>query len=207
MSVLRQKLLRVAFAAFLVWGTSGALLATAQEAGDAHHAAAGEEHHEAHHAPAISDLIIPAINFSIYLFIVIQYVIPAMREFLRRRQADIVQAESESAAALAKAEQSVAASKKRLSSLQSEANGIRQDLEVIATRQAERLLAQAEEGGKRRLADAALVAEQERRRALADIRAEVAAKATALAETRIRSALTADDQRIFVQQFLKDAAR
>ena len=58
-----------------------------------------------------------------------------------------------------------------------------------------------------RYPDAALVAEQERGRALAEIRADVAGKATDLAERRIRSALTADDQRTFVQQFLKDAAQ
>ena len=214
MSAVRRKLALVA-ALLLVLGSAGATSsAWAEEAGDAHHAAAehrdaATEHHDdhAHHAPALSDLFIPAINFSIYLFIVIRYVIPAMREYLRRRHADIVQAESESAAALIKAEQSLAGSKARLAGLETEANAIRQDLVAIATRQGERLVAQAEESGKRRLDDAGLVAEQERRRALADIRAEVAAKATALAEGRIRSALTADDQRTFVQQFLKDAAQ
>lgn len=201
----------LALIAFLALFTGGASVESpwAEESGDAHHAAAEGEHHDAHehHAATLSDLFIPAINFSIYLFIVIRYVIPAMREYLRRRHGDIVQAESESAAALAKAEQSVANSKARLAGLQNEANAIRQDLVAIATRQGERLVAQAEESGKRRLADAALVAEQERRRALADVRAEVAAKAAAIAEGRIRSALTADDQRTFVQQFLKDAVR
>jgi F0F1-type ATP synthase membrane subunit b/b' len=200
-------------AALLVCGVGAATLASAEEAGDAHHAAAGAEHHggaenhEGHHAPALSDLFIPAINFSIYLFIVVRYVIPAMREYLRRRQADIVQEAAESSTSLAKAEQSVATSQARLAGLQTEAESIRQDLVVIANRQAERMLAQAEESGKRRLADATLVAEQERRRALADIREEVAAKATALAEARIRGALTDADQRSFVQQFLKDASR
>jgi F0F1-type ATP synthase membrane subunit b/b' len=211
-SAVRRTLALVAVLA-LVLGSAGA--PWAEEAGDAHHSAAAEHHdaatahHDdhAHHAPVLSDLFIPAINFSIYLFIIIRYVIPAMREYLRRRHADIVQAESESAAALVKAEQSLAGSKARLAGLQTEANAIRQDLVAIATRQGERLVAQAEEGGKRRLDDAGLVAEQERRRALADIRAEVAAKATALAEGRIRSALTADDQRTFVQQFLRDAAQ
>lgn len=196
------------FMMFLSVGTPSTLCASAEEAGDPHHAAdAAADHHESHHASALSDLFLPAINFSIYLFIVVRYVIPAMREFLRRRHSDVIQAESESSAALASAEQRVSASKARLGNLAAEASSIRQDLFDIATRQAERLVTQAEESGKRRLADAALVAEQERRRAFGDIRAEVAAKATALAEGRIRSALTTDDQRTFVQHFLKDAAQ
>jgi F0F1-type ATP synthase membrane subunit b/b' len=207
MSALRRHVRLALFAAFLVWGAGGTPMIAAEDVPGAHHAAAGAEHHDAHHEAALSDLFIPAINFSIYLFIVIRYVIPAMREYLRRRHADIVQAASDSSVALASAEQSLTKSKARFSRLQTESDAIRQDLILIANRQGERLLAQADESGKRRLADAALLAEQERRRALADVRAEIATKATQLAEGRIRTALTADDQRTFVQQFLKDASR
>lgn len=173
--------------------------------GDAQH---GEGHHDDahHHAPALSDLLFPAINFAIYLVIVVRFVIPAMREFLRRRRADVVQAESEGSAALARAEQDLAAKKARLASLKTEAESLRQDLVAIATRQGERVVAQAEESGKRRVADAQLLAEQESRRALGEVRAELAREAANLAEQRIRTALTADDQRTFVQQFLKEAA-
>lgn len=173
--------------------------------GDVQH---GEEHHgdAHHHAPALSDLLFPAINFAIYLVIIVRFVIPAMREFLRRRRADVVQAEAEGSAALARAEQDLAAKKNRLAGLKAEAESLRQDLVAIATRQAERVVAQAEESGKRRVADAAILAEQESRRALGEVRAELAREAANLAEQRIRTALTADDQRTFVQQFLKEAA-
>ena len=174
----------------------------------AHHEADAGAHHEDahHHAPALSDLLFPAINFAIYLVIVVRFVIPAMREFLRRRRADVAQAESEGSAALARAEQDLAGKKTRLAALQSEADSLRQDLVAIAIRQGERLTTQAEDSGKRRVADAALLAEQETRRALAGVRAELAREAAGLAEQRIRTALTSDDQRTFVQQFLKDAS-
>ncbi len=179
---------------------------TTGHADDAAHHDAGAHHGDAdHHAPSLSDLLFPAINFAIYLVIIVRYVIPAMREFLRRRRADVVQAESEGSAALAQAEKGLAAKKARLAGLKAEAEGLRQDLVAIATRQGERVTAQAEESGKRRVADASLLAEQESRRALADVRAELAREATGLAEQRIRTALTSDDQRTFVQQFLKDA--
>ena len=178
--------------------------ATDPPASDSHHEQAA--HHESeHHAASLSDLLFPAVNFSIYLLIVARYVIPAMREYLRRRQSDVLHAQSESRAALSHAEQGITASKARLAALNAETEGIRQDLVAIATRQAERLTAQADDTGRRRLADAALVAEQERRRALAGVRAEIADAAVAIAERQIRGALTPDDQRSFVQQFLKDA--
>ena len=174
-------------------------------AGAAEHGAA--EHHEAgHHAAGVGDLLFPAINFAVYLVIVVRYVIPAMREYLRRRQADIVQAKAESEAALTQAERALAASKGRLAGLAAERDAIRQDLIAIATRQGERLKSQAEETGTRRLADASLLGEQERRRALATLRADLAKAAADLAQEKIRGALTAADQRAFVQQFLKEAA-
>jgi F0F1-type ATP synthase membrane subunit b/b' len=78
---------------------------------------------------------------------------------------------------------------------------------AAATRQAERLQVDAVTSGKRRVADAGMVADQERQRALAAVRAEIAALATEMAESRLRTLLSPDDQRAFVQQFLKDAPR
>lgn len=219
MTALRAMLSTGAFLIALSFAITPVFLAASPVvAADTHHEAAaghGEDaaHHDAeahgdahHHAPALGDLLFPAINFAIYLVIVVRFVIPAMREFLRRRRVDVVQAESEGSAALARAEQDLAAKKERLAGLRAEADGLRQDLVAIATRQGERLTAQAEESGKRRVTDAALLAEQEGRRALSEVRAELAREATGLAEQRIRAALTPDDQRTFVQQFLKDAA-
>jgi len=204
-TVLRRTVLFAVLAVLVAAGTPVVLHAAQEPASNAQHGA--ETHHESgHHTPALGDLLFPAINFSIYLVIIVRFVIPAMREYLRRRRADIAQVASESSAALASAEQAVNATKVRLASLKSEADGIRQDLVAIAERQAQRLIAEAEETGNRRLADASLVAEQERRRAGAEIRADIARAASALAEERIRAVLTPDDQGTFVRQFLKDAA-
>jgi len=97
------------------------------------------------------------------------------------------------------------AARTRASTVATERDGIRRAIVAAATRQAERLRVQAEETGKRRVADAVLVAEQERRRAVQEVRAEVATLATQLAESRLRAALTSDDQRAFIQRFLAEA--
>jgi F0F1-type ATP synthase membrane subunit b/b' len=199
-----RRLLPLAVLALLLTVASP-LAVTATAAAEEHHEAATGHEASGHHAPSIGDLMFPAINFAIYLVIIVRFVIPAMRDYLQKRDADIIQAAAESSAQLTRAQADLAASQARLAQLPKEADGIRQDLIAIATRQGERLKAQAEETGARRLADAALLAEQERRRALDAIRADLATAATRLAEGRIRVALTSDDQRGFVQQFLKDA--
>jgi F-type H+-transporting ATPase subunit b len=166
---------------------------------------AEEAHHQGAHAPNVTELLFPAINFAIFVVIVIKYVIPAMREYLRRRAQDVTAVITESSAALADAEALMSSTRARSDSVATERESIRRDLVASATRQGERLREQAEETGKRRLTDAALVAEQERRRAWQEVRAEVATRATELAESRLRDALSANDQREFAQQFLKEA--
>ena len=156
---------------------------------------------------SVTELVFPAINFALFAVIVVKYVIPALREYLRRRAEDVTATITQADAALADAEALMASTRTRAQAVAAERASICDDLVTTATRHAERLRAQAEETGKRRLADAALVAEQERRRALGEVRAEVAALATELAESRLRGALSADDQRAFVEEFLEEAPR
>ncbi len=188
-----------------VCGVVTALLASAL-ASPAVALAMKEAGHGEHHAPGIGDLFFPAINFAIYGFVIVKYLVPALREYLRRRRESLLVEVRDATASLTAAEQAVADAKKRAGALAAERDSIRADLATAASRQAERLLAQAEEGGRRRLADAAVVAEQERRRALQGVRGELADLAVALAEKRIREALSERDQHEFVRRFLKDAA-
>jgi F0F1-type ATP synthase membrane subunit b/b' len=149
--------------------------------------------------------LFPAINFAIYAVLVVRYVVPALREYLRRRSSDLAAATAEAHTALTAAEESHRAATARHGAIAGECETVRRDLEVLANRQAERLQADAEVTGKRRLADASLVADQERRRAFDSVRAEIATLATEIAESRIKGALSDGDQRAFVERFLKDA--
>jgi F-type H+-transporting ATPase subunit b len=173
-------------------------IGTALASDDAGHAAP-------HHADP-TDLLLPAVNFTIFAVIVARYVVPALREYLRRRSADIGAATQEAARALATAEREHADARQRLAHVGRESESIVRDMVAAAERQAERTRQYAEETGRRRLADAELVADQERRRALAQLREHVAAIAVDRAESRIRGSLTADDQRAFVRDFLERTA-
>jgi F-type H+-transporting ATPase subunit b len=194
---MRRESLRVAVAlSTLGLAPVGPLFAAEGEAEEVHHDA---------HAVSVSELLFPAINFAIFAVILVKYVVPALREYLRRRADDIVSAAASARTLLAEAETLISAARARFSGVASEREAIRNDLVTAAKRQAERLHEQAEETGKRRLADASLVAEQERRRALEEIRAEIATLATSLAESRLRAVLSSDDQRVIVRQFFEDA--
>jgi F0F1-type ATP synthase membrane subunit b/b' len=170
----------------------------AEEGGHAAHAAE-------HHAPSITELLFPAINFALFMVIIVKYAIPAMREYLHRRHEEVSTAAHDAAAALAEAERGVTTVRGRLASIAAEREAITQDLVAIATTHADRARLHAEEAGQRRVRDASVLAEQERRRALAEVRAEMATRATSLAEARIRGALSPDDQAAFVRSFLQDA--
>ena len=166
--------------------------------------AAEEAAHGGHHVPTVADLLFPAINFAIFAYIVGRFLVPAIREYLRRRRDEIVADVQAARSALNNAEHALASVRERLNVLEAEAEGIRNDLVAVATRQTERLHVSAEESGKRRLEDARLLAEHERRRDLQAIRGETAALATSIAERRIRAMLSPDDHRAFVRQLLED---
>jgi len=169
-----------------------------------HASAAEEAAHGGHHVPSVGDLLFPTINFAIFLYIVVRFLVPAVREYMRRRRDEIVSDVQAARDALSNAERTLASAKERLSVLEAEAESVRNDLLAVAARQTERLHASAEESGKRRVKDARLLAEQERRRALQMIRGETAALATRIAERRIRATLSPDDHRAFVRQLLED---
>ena len=189
------------------WRLAGVMALVATMVAPALVWAAGGGHGDHHHAPSITDLFFPAINFSIYLAIVIIYVIPAIRQYLSQRHQQIVESANEAKKALTDAEQAEAEAKQRLAGIDAECTSLRNDLVEAATQQSKRAREDAEANGQRRLKDAGLLAEQERRRALGNVRAEIAALASSLAEERIRKALGPDDQRTFVRQFLEEAAR
>ena len=169
--------------------------------------AAKEAHGGAQHAPSPTDLLLPVINFTIFAFIVGRYLMPALREYLRRREEDLTAAATAAAAALTAAERGLADVQGRIAQLDTESASVRDDVVATARRQADRTRAEAEASGTRRVADAELLARQERRRALATVRAEVAARATRLAERRIRAALSAEDHITFVRRLVEGAAR
>ena len=175
--------------------------ALAEEAAHGEHAAHAAEHH----VPGIGDLLLPVINFALFAVIIVRFVVPAVREYLRRRHEEIATAVQEATAAVGAAERATMEIRARLAAIAGESETIKRDLVAMASDQAERTLAQAEAAGKRRVADGELLAEQERRRAFAEVREEIAARATSLAEARIRAAVSPQDQVAFVREFL-DAA-
>ena len=62
-------------------------------------------HGAEHHAPSITEVIFPALNFLIYAFIIVKYALPPVRSYLKSRREEVIatmtQASAKKAAAQA----------------------------------------------------------------------------------------------------------
>jgi F-type H+-transporting ATPase subunit b len=162
--------------------------------------------HDPHHAPPISTLLFPLVNFSIFVFILWRYAWPAVRSTLaeRRRKIEheIVAAESaHREARLARDE--IEALRARS---QQDAAALVASVRAEAEAQAAALVEATRRAAERIRRDALLLATQEQARAAQAIRADVAALVVARAEVIVRERFGTDDQKRAVAAFLSDIA-
>lgn len=162
--------------------------------------------HDPHHAPPISTLLFPLVNFSIFTFILWRYAWPAVRSTLaeRRRKIEheIVASETahrEAKLALGEIEGLRARSREDAAALVA---SVRAEAEAQATA----LVEAARRAAERIRRDALLLATQEQARAAQTIRADVAALVVARAEVLVRERFGEDDQKRAVDAFLSDVA-
>lgn len=158
--------------------------------------------HDDHHAPPISTLLFPLINFSIFAFILYRYAWPAVRSTLaeRRRKIEheIVAAETahrEAREALAEIESLRARSR-------DDAAALVASVRAEADAQARALVEAARRAAERIRNDARLLATQEEARAAQSIRAEVAALVVTRAAELVRERFGEADQKRAVGDFL-----
>ena len=162
-------------------------------------AAAAEEH-----APSISQLLFPLINFLIFVYLLKRYALPFAKEYLKSRREQVVAALKESAESKQRAEALVRDYKGRLQRLDQETRAIRDTLKAEGESEKARLLAEAEESATRIKADADFLAEQETKLARQELRREIARAAQASAEKIVQDNLTAADRRRMVEEFLSE---
>ena len=172
-------------------------------------AAWASEHEEGHEAGGIpwGTLLFNLVNFSIFCWILARFALPAARNWVRARHDRIVGELEAAAKARADAEQLKAEWDARLKALDQEIAKIRADAAADAARERERILAAAVKTAEAIRTDARRAADQEVRRAQAELRDRVAREAVALATQLIRDRLTPTDQDRFVSEFLSQVQR
>jgi F-type H+-transporting ATPase subunit b len=161
-------------------------------------AAGGAEHH----APDISGLIFPLLNFLIYAGIIYYFAIPLVRSFLKARHDEVLTAVTGAAERKRRAEASVQDYRSRLAKLNQEIESIQTLLKAEGERDKARLLSEAEALAAKIKSDAQFLADQEIKTAKRQLFQEIAERAEAAAMGLIRRSMSEADQARLVEQFI-----
>lgn len=168
-------------------------------------AAAGE--HGSGGAGQLGDLLYPLVNFLVFAYVVRRYGWPAVRTYLEERQSRVVEEQARGKTALEQAEARRAAAQARAQRLHLEREHLRQEIIGAAERLRDRLLRAAEESARRIARDAELVQAQERRAAMQQVRAHLAAETIREAENLLVDRVTERDHERFRSLLLEEVSR
>lgn len=160
--------------------------------------------HEVHH-PAITDLIKPAINFSLFAALMVYAVRGPIRTFFTDRTARIRGALQAGANARREAEALRAQLERDAADLPNVRARLVAEMRETAEREREVLLQKARQTAERIRLDAQLTAEQEAEGARAALRQAAVEQAIAEATRLVRATITPRDQERAVEEFVRSA--
>lgn len=163
-------------------------------------AAGGAEHH----APSIHDIWFPLGNFLIYLFIIVKFALPLVRDFLNSRRQEIVSTIAEAASKKAAAESLVSNYKVKITGLDKETQTIQAALREEGEREKTRLVSEAYTLAAKIKEDALFLADQEVKVARQNLRQEMAEQAEAAARDLVRRNLSPADQMRLAEEFIQN---
>jgi F-type H+-transporting ATPase subunit b len=156
-----------------------------------------------HHAPPVSDVIFPAINFLIYAFIIVKFVFPLVRGFLRSRREEVVSVITQASAKKQQAEALVREYRDKLSEVEREAASIQASWNEEAEREKVKLLNDAQVMAAKIKDDARFLADQEVKMARQKLRNDMANQAEAIAEDLVRRHFSPADQNRLATEFIE----
>jgi len=161
-------------------------------------AAGGAGHH-----PSIADLIWPLGNFLIYLFIIVKFALPLVRDFLRSRRQEVVETVQSASAKKQAAEALVSEYKGKIAGLDKEIQTLENTLRDEGQREKTKLVDEANAMATKIKDDARFLADQEVKMARQKVREEMANRAEASARELVQRNLSAADQGRLVDDFIQ----
>lgn len=164
--------------------------------------AATEAHHGEHHAPSITTLLFPAINFTIFALILWRYAWPAIRTTLADRRTRVEREMAEGEAAHREASSALEEIRLLRARSREHAEALLAEVRQEAGAQSRILIEAARKSAGRIERDAALLGAQEGDRAAHTLRAEIAGRIVARAADLVRERFGEADQRRAVADFL-----
>ncbi len=162
----------------------------------------------AHEQPGIINLnvtvLIQAVNFLILIALLSKFLFKPLTRFLKERADGIERSLTEARAAREAAARAQEEYRTQIQSAQREVAAIREQAQRDVEAERQRLLQAAREETERLLAGARAEIEAETRQARARLREEAADLSVAAAERLLGRALTGDDQRRLVEQYVRE---
>jgi len=155
------------------------------------------------HEPSIADLLFPAINFTIFVFVLVRFLAGPIREYFRERTERLRDGLEAGKRAQREAEELRAQIARDMEALPGMQERLRADLLATAEDARARLVSQGREAAERIRADARLVADQEAESARRAVRSEIVDEAIRQATALVHDAVKADDQSRFVRDFVE----
>ncbi len=159
--------------------------------------------HGAH--PGIGSLLLPVVNFLLFVGLIVWKLPGPVREFFRQRTARLRDALAAGKRALAEAEETRATLERDVRELPGTVAHLKADIHSTAERQRANLLEVARRAADRIRADARLLAEHEVAAARHALRSEVVDEAVRQATDLIRGGIRPEDQERLVRDFVQTA--
>jgi F-type H+-transporting ATPase subunit b len=156
-----------------------------------------------HHAPSIHQIWFPLGNFLIFLFIIVRYGLPPIRNFLRSRHDQVLTTLQEAAAKKHQAEAIVQDYNGRLARLEQEVQSIQASLRAEGEREKTKLFNETHLLAVKIKEDAQFLADQEVKMARQKIREEIATQAESTARELVQRQLSPRDQDRLVEDFVR----
>ena len=159
------------------------------------------------HASSINGIWFPLINFIIYVFILVKFAYPPIRDFLKTRREEVVAKIAQAAAKKQAAEALVMEYRSKLAGLAREVQSIGDALRDEGEREKSRLVNEAQAMAVKIREDANFLADQEVKLARQKLREEMADHAEATARQLIERNISDADQSRLVDDFVRSVGQ
>jgi F0F1-type ATP synthase membrane subunit b/b' len=169
-----------------------------------HASTGGHEAHDVHH-PGVGELLYPALNFAIFVFLLVRFLRGPIRELFRDRTARLREGLEAGMRARREAEELRAVLARDLQELPALQERLRADLRATAEREGDLLIASGREAAARIVHEAQQLAAQEYAAARERLRAETSEEALREATAMLRTSIRPEDQERFVRDFVVGA--
>jgi F-type H+-transporting ATPase subunit b len=158
------------------------------------------------HQPGLGDLIFPAINFALFVFVLVRFFAGPIREYFRERTERLRDGLDAGRRAQQQAQSLRAELDREMQELPAVQARLKADLLATAEAARAELLEQGRLAAERIRADAKQVADQEASAGRRALRAEIVEEAVRQAKALVRDHVSADDQARFIHEFVASAA-